>query len=84
MTETSKASSRESLFKRLTWGLGIGCMETWEIDESIRRQEEVWDDRSDGIEITYGEGNKKEKKNGISTFVSRISWAETSFSDICQ
>lgn len=38
-----------------TWRLGVGCMEAREIDESIRRQEEVWDDGSNDVEITYRE-----------------------------
>ena len=35
-----KGTIHELLY-RLTWRLGIGCMETGEIDESIRCQEEV-------------------------------------------
>lgn len=48
-----------------TWRLGVGCMEAWEIDESIRCQEEVWDDRSDGVEITCEDKIKNLKQIGI-------------------
>lgn len=37
---------------RPTWRLGVGCMEAGEVDESVGGEEEVWDDGSDGVEVT--------------------------------